>query len=203
MQAINIYGCFYIQFPKFTYLRVGGFSGEPIRLPRYCLDNIILYEICRQFVCMIESLESTKKSSSSIFPIEIGHYRCSNFKQVVLTKTTLSRLYLKPYSPREDFDYIGLSRDNFKHASSLFHVPHLENYWANCPDEFEVRKRLWSRLRVSQINMFKVNLSTHGMMEDEVEEVIDLFYVDQIECIPISEIDWTRREEDDLLSCTS
>lgn len=33
MQAIKIYGCFYIQFPKFTYLRIGDFSGEPFKFP--------------------------------------------------------------------------------------------------------------------------------------------------------------------------
>lgn len=48
MQAIKLYGGFYIQFPKFTYLRVGGFSSEPLRLPHYCLDNIILFEICKK-----------------------------------------------------------------------------------------------------------------------------------------------------------
>ena len=104
---------------------------------------------------MFESPKSTKKSSSFLFPIEFGHYRCSNFKQVVLAKIALSRFCLKPYSPREDFDYTGFARDNFKHASSLVHVPNLEDYWANCPNEFEVRKRLWSRLKLAKLICLK------------------------------------------------
>ena len=71
---------------------------------------------------------------------------------------------------------------------------HLEDYWANDLDEFEVRKRLWSRLIVSQINMFEVNLYTNGIKEDKSEEVIDSFCVNQIECMPIPKIDWSRRE---------
>lgn len=51
--------------------------------------------------------------------------------------------------------------------------------------------------------MFKVDLNTHGIKEDGVEEVFDPFYVEQIECIPIPELDWTKREEDDLMSHTS
>lgn len=120
----------------------------------------------------------------------------------MLVETALSHFCLKPYAPREEFDYIGLARENFRHATSLVHVPHLEDYWANFPDEFKVRKRLWSRLTVSQINMFKVDLNTCKITKDEVEDVIDPFYVDQIECIPIPELDQTRREEDSLLSRT-
>lgn len=33
MKFIGIYGSYFIQFPLFTYIRVGGFQGEPLRLP--------------------------------------------------------------------------------------------------------------------------------------------------------------------------
>ena len=58
-------------------------------------------------------------------------------------------------------------------------------------------------LIVSQINMFKVNLSTNEMKEDESEELVDPLYVNQVECVPFPKIDWSRREEDDFLSYTS
>ena len=48
--------------------------------------------------------------------------------------------------------------------------------------------------------MFDVNLNTHGLKDDDAEEVVDPFYIYQIECIPIPKIDYDRREEDDLLS---
>lgn len=48
IELISIYGSFFIQFPKFTYLWVGGFEGEPFRLPRYAFDSYILIEVSRQ-----------------------------------------------------------------------------------------------------------------------------------------------------------
>ena len=98
MQAIQVYGCFYIQFPKFTYIRMGGYSGEPLKLPRYFLDPIVLSKMCRQFVLVVESFEVSKRASSIYFPIEIGHYRCPNQKQAMLTREALSRLCFKPFS---------------------------------------------------------------------------------------------------------
>ena len=74
IQVIQVYGYFYIRFPKFTYLRIGGFTSQPLKLPRYCLDSIVLLEMCKQFVLVIESFENTKRSSSVFFPIEIDHY---------------------------------------------------------------------------------------------------------------------------------
>ena len=47
MQVVKINGCYYIQFPRFTYIRVGGFFGEPLKLPRYFSDSIVLSEMCR------------------------------------------------------------------------------------------------------------------------------------------------------------
>ena len=50
--------------------------------------------------------------------------------------------------------------------------------------------------------MFNVDLDTCGLKEEDSEEVLDSFYIDQIEYMPIPEIDWGRREEDDVFSCT-
>jgi hypothetical protein len=51
---IQQYGSFFIQFPRFTYLRIGGFDDEPLRLPRYALDCFILAELCRQLFSVIK-----------------------------------------------------------------------------------------------------------------------------------------------------
>lgn len=50
--------------------------------------------------------------------------------------------------------------------------------------------------------MFNVDLDTCGLKEEDSKEMIEPFYIDQIECIPIPEIDWGRRGEDDLFSHT-
>lgn len=98
------------------------------------------------------SSKSTNKLVSFLFPIEIGHYRCSNYKHAMLAQPRLSHLFLKPYTLRKEFDYAGFGKENFRHASSLTHVSHLEDYWKICTNEFEVRMRLWSRLNT---NVFK------------------------------------------------
>jgi hypothetical protein len=102
----------------------------------------------------------------------------------------LTRLCFKSFFPRDNFDYSGFVKSNFRDATSFSHVPHLEDYWANCPDEFEVRKRLWSRMIVKQINMFQVDLVTQGVTEEDTEEIVDPFYVEQIEYLPIHGINW-------------
>lgn len=48
MQFISIYGIFFTQFPKFTYIWVSGYEGKPFKFPRHCLDYYLLIEVCRQ-----------------------------------------------------------------------------------------------------------------------------------------------------------
>lgn len=48
MEFITIYGSYFIQFPQFTYIRVGSFEGEPFRLSQFVLDSYVLIEVCRQ-----------------------------------------------------------------------------------------------------------------------------------------------------------
>ena len=50
--------------------------------------------------------------------------------------------------------------------------------------------------------MFNIDLNTYGLREDDIEEVIDPLYIDQIDCMPNPKIDQGRREEDDLFSHT-
>ena len=136
MQVVQIYGYFYIQFLRFTYIRMGCFSGEPLKLPRYCLDSIVLSEICRQFVSVVESFQISKRSSSVFFPIEIGHYRSPSLKKTMLAKESLAHLCFKPFSSQEYFDYSSFVKNNVKNTMSLVHTPKLEDYWANRPNEF-------------------------------------------------------------------
>ena len=46
-KLIQSFGSLYIQFPKFTYLRVGGFDEEPMHLPRFSFDCFILVKVAR------------------------------------------------------------------------------------------------------------------------------------------------------------
>lgn len=53
---------------------------------------------------------------------------------------------------------------------------------------------------MDQIKSFKVNLNTCGIKEDENKEVVDHLYVEKIECLTMPELNWNKREEDDLFS---
>lgn len=41
------YDSYFIAFPKFIYLRVGGIEGEPLKLPKYSPDKYVLIKIYR------------------------------------------------------------------------------------------------------------------------------------------------------------
>ena len=53
-KLIHNHGSYFIQFPKFTYLRVGGFEDKKMKLPRYALDCFILAKLCRQIFSIIK-----------------------------------------------------------------------------------------------------------------------------------------------------
>ena len=46
-KLVQIYGIHLIQFPRFTYIRIGGFEEEPMKLPQYALDYFVIAEVCR------------------------------------------------------------------------------------------------------------------------------------------------------------
>ena len=48
MPIISQFGCYFIQFSSFLYLRLAAFDGFPFKLPRYPDDMIVLMEIMRQ-----------------------------------------------------------------------------------------------------------------------------------------------------------
>ena len=50
LDKVNDYGRIFIQFPTFTYLKVGYFKGKPYTLPRYATDKIILMELVKQLM---------------------------------------------------------------------------------------------------------------------------------------------------------
>lgn len=45
---VSRFGYWYIQYPRFTYLRIQGFSGPPYKLPMYPTNRVVLLEAIRQ-----------------------------------------------------------------------------------------------------------------------------------------------------------
>lgn len=132
-----------------------------------------------------------------MFPIELGHYRCKLMHDTSTLETRFSLMNLKPYRTRNYFDDKSFVAHHFRVNATFLHQPHLEDYWADCAGEFEVRKRLWSRFTLNQIITLKIPMDTRGVENDD-EDVLDPQYTELVECVPILEIDWSKREEDDV-----
>lgn len=49
-ELIEKFGVWFIQFPKFTYIRIQGCSCPSYMLPRYPTDRLILIELVRQLI---------------------------------------------------------------------------------------------------------------------------------------------------------
>ena len=52
-KLVQQYGICFKKIHKFTYLRVGGFKDEPMKLPQYALDCFILAKISKQLLGFI------------------------------------------------------------------------------------------------------------------------------------------------------
>lgn len=147
---------------------------------------------------MEKNFGSSKKSPIVLLPIELGHYRCKSLQDALTMEGELHSLNLKPYTPRTNIDYRGFSMSNLNILATFMHIPKLEDYWANCSDELEVRKKLWSRMTLRYIITFKLDLNTNSVEEDEKVDVLDSQFLQKVEVLPISEVDWTKAEEDNL-----
>lgn len=68
---IGKFGSWYIQFPRFTYLRVQGFKGCPYKLPRYPTNKMILLKVIKQ-LDTYEKIQRGKKKAGISFPHFVG-----------------------------------------------------------------------------------------------------------------------------------
>ena len=65
---ISTYGSFFIQYPRFTYIHIGGFQDCPLMLPCFADDRLVLSKVCGQ----IGQLNKKCRNKRSIpFPIVI------------------------------------------------------------------------------------------------------------------------------------
>lgn len=61
------------------------------------------------------------------------------------------KLNLQYYVAHTNFDNKGYAQTHLRLRPGLSHIPQLEDFWEDCYDEFEVKKRMWSRFMVNQI----------------------------------------------------
>ena len=91
------------------------------------------------------------------------------------------------------YDSKGYAVNELKLTPILGHFPALEDFWEDCEDDFEVRKRDWMQLIVRQVIDFKVDIDVTGINDDEVS-LVDPFYYEKIESRDLPPIDWSVQE---------
>lgn len=119
---VSEYECLFLQFPTFTYMRIGCYDGQPYMLPRYPTDKIILVELGRQIMAF-HTFQSAKHKVgmgiSTTNPLKIGRYSLVTSVKAKAMETELHEIKLKRFKPRADFDYRGM-KEKIKKSLCVF-----------------------------------------------------------------------------------
>lgn len=142
------FGSFFIQFPRFCYIRVGGFEEEPFKIPHFCSDCFVLAEVCRQLATVIKKAQPRDRWEDH-FPIQLGTLSCSSMSDALSIGADLKNLNFSLYHKRKGFDNKGFSRS--LGLMSYLRIPQLEVFWEDCNDELEVFKRGNMRMVLQQV----------------------------------------------------
>lgn len=126
-------------------MRVGGYEGKPLKLPQYCLDRYILIEIRRQ-IAEVDKNCKTRKGYGYVFPIDLGHYKCRSIQYALGMQAKLKTMNLPTYFIHSQFDSKGFAQSRFDLHPTFIHKPQIEDFWVYCEEDYEVRKKWWSRL---------------------------------------------------------
>lgn len=176
-EKVKEYGCLFLQFPTFTYMRVGCYGRQPYMLPWYPTYKIILMELGRQ-IMVVHTHQSVKHKVgmgiSSNNPLKIGQYSLMTSIKARAMETELQEIRLKRFKPRVDFDYRGMKE---KIKKTFIHVHRIEDIWADLRTEKEIRKMDYCRLTAEQIVDLNLMNMPQGMIDDG--NVLDPEFVNQ------------------------
>lgn len=107
----------------------------------------------------------------------------------------MDQFELYSHTNRNNFDPYGKA---MKQANITFrHKDHIEDYWDNCRDEFDVLRRIFSRLPLKLIRLYKVVEVPEKVQDDEVNLVQHHDYETQRRK-PFPPINWSKEEVTDL-----
>ncbi|KAH9306929.1 hypothetical protein KI387_011333, partial [Taxus chinensis] len=194
MNLISQYGAYFIQFRKFSYIRLAGYESTPLRLPMFCNDKMALIEICRQ----LDKLHRTcrdKKISGLHFPISLGNYTCKTALDAQNIERALVPITVHFFKPRTCFDLKKFIEQNIKIV--YHHRADTEDYWADCADDFEARRRHCGRFSLQLIQELSLYQVPEGLQDDN-SDLYSYEYENVIKHTPLEDLDWNRKERDDL-----
>ena len=113
-------------------------------------------------------LSGSLKKKVYEFPMKFGAFSCeSQFDAKNMLKTFKTKYHLEMYEVvRPMFDPKGYAREVSQIGGTVKHVTTIEDYWADCRDEFESRDRAFARLMVRQVKTYGINLDVEGLEDD-------------------------------------
>ncbi len=173
-----MYGSVFIQFPKFTYIRlVAAYDGYPLMLPKFVDDKLFLIEMCRHII-QINKLSKNRRIDKIPFPISIGHYSYDTTSDARNIERSITTINLHPYIMCFPYDSKGYVVNELKLTPSFDHFLSLEDFWEDCENDFEVKKRDWMQLTRRQVIDFKVYIDVTSINDDEAS-LFDPFYYEK------------------------
>lgn len=104
---------------------------------------------------------------------------------------------LHSFHSRFPFDGSGYVKNNLALGLDYLHFPTMEDYWANCENDFEVRRKDWMRFTVRKIIDYKMGWDVTGIIEDNLD-LIDPFFFERIQLLELPYINWSLPELKDL-----
>jgi hypothetical protein len=125
------------------------------------------------------------------FPFELGIYRCKSSVDAKAMSEELSRYNLKWFTERNSYDPRGTFASHLSQNSA--HVPTIEEFLANCDDEFKVRQRNFSRFTLQQMADFLLE-DVEGLIDDGEEVLLPMYHEEQIEDEPLLQVNWSIKK---------
>lgn len=166
-KLVKKYGAWGIQFPRFTYIQVQGFSSYPYRLPKYPTNKMVLLEVTRQLAAY-DKIQ--KKKGGLEFPIVMGDYDELCPSLATMENSTKEPLFyhLTPHIARSDFD----PNDKIRMVVGMRHMHRiwLEDYCANAKDDYKIRKIMFSKLPLKMIRICEI-IQLPNQVEEDVNTV--------------------------------
>lgn len=104
VQAISVHADFYLHYDDHTYIRVYGFEEQPLLIPKYASNRLILMEFARQLLFLKERV--WRKDATINLPISISNYvlqtwvEASNMKKELQQYVFYKEVAARNYDPR-------------------------------------------------------------------------------------------------------
>lgn len=131
------------------------------------------------------------------FSISIGIYSINSIFKVRATKDEMRRVTMRFFKARKDFDYRGM-RNKLK--KPYVHVHWIEDVWADCRSDHDVRRLDYCLLTVEQIENFGLADVPDDLEEDS--DILDPLYKNnRVYSTPLPLIQWSQKEQISIKVC--